>query len=697
MRKIVYSLLGILFTINLTAQTFHSNDLRQKCFVLRRFLEMNHYQPVQWNDSTSSRLFDHWLQTLDEAKLYFLQSDIKELSAYRYKLDDELAGKEWGFFDKSISICRKRLQQSDSISNALLAKPFDFTKPDVLHVPFASYPSSIQEIMQRRQQVYKWDILYDILEDEEDSTHPFTIKPPVNFNELQQKELESLRKSHAANVQDKLEPSPYFENNLADDYLDAIAWCYDPHTNYMNFSKKKEFETELSGFEYSAGIDIDKNDKSHWEITRLVPGGAAWRSGELHQGDILLKIKSGDHPEKSLDEMNDKDVIALLEGTSDDKLLITVKTKDGKQKTIALTKEKIEDDESIVQSFVIGDKTKIGYISLPDFYTDPDNEQTDKADGCANDIAKEIIKLKKDSICGLILDLRYNGGGSVWEAVQLAGIFIDIGPICSMKDKTGKTFFMKDPNRGTIYNDPLVILINSESASASELTSAALQDYHRALIVGNTSYGKGTAQIVIPMDTTGKLTERDNPTDFVKVTDRKYYRIDGNTAQWKGVTPDIVLPDFSIPDKYKEKGQLTALLPDNNKAGIYQPWPTIPVAQLQASSTARVNKDLYFSLVKKLQNLYITKSSGEENIPLQWASYFAYNEKEEEGTKEWDKKKDSAASPLKVSNNQFDVERIKLKSETAQKVNNSYIDRIADDDYIRESYNIITDWITIKK
>ncbi len=147
----------------------------------------------------------------------------------------------------------------------------------------------------------------------------------------------------------------------------------------------------------------------------------------------------------------------------------------------------------------------IGYINLPGFYSREDesieDEKDIKYDGCANDVSKEIVKLKKDTIAGLILDLRYNGGGSMWEAMQLAGIFIDIGPVASMKEKDGKVHFLKDPNRGTIYDGPMMVLINGASASASEFLSAALQDYNRAIIVGGATYGKGTAQIVLPMDT----------------------------------------------------------------------------------------------------------------------------------------------------------------------------------------------------
>ena len=169
---------------------------------------------------------------------------------------------------------------------------------------------------------------------------------------------------------------------------------------------------------------------------------------------------------------------------------MTVKTAAGEIKTVKLSKEKMNDEESVVKSYVLHGNKNVGYINLPGFYSresESIKEEKDiKYDGCANDVSKEIVKLKKDTIAGLILDLRYNGGGSMWEAMQLAGIFIDIGPVASVKDKEGKVHFLKDPNRGTIYDGPLIVLINGGSASASEFVSAVLQDYNRALIVGGT-------------------------------------------------------------------------------------------------------------------------------------------------------------------------------------------------------------------
>ena len=176
---------------------------------------------------------------------------------------------------------------------------------------------------------------------------------------------------------------------------------------------------------------------------------------------------------------------------------------------------------------------------------------------------------------------------------------------------------MKDPNRGTIYDGPMIVMVNAQSASASELVSAVLQDYHRALIVGDTTYGKGSAQVVLPLDTTGTITEKDKPTDYVKVTEKKFYRVNGSTTQWKGVIPDINLPDIYIPVKYLEKGNVSALLPDNSKAAIYDALLPIPVMQLKQRSAERVNIDSSFLEVKKFSGWLQQYLTGVD-VPLQW-------------------------------------------------------------------------------
>ncbi|RYD73907.1 MAG: hypothetical protein EOP53_19255, partial [Sphingobacteriales bacterium] len=367
----------------------------------------------------------------------------------------------------------------------------------------------------------------------------------------------------------------------------------------------------------------------------------------------------------------------------------------GETKIIKLPKEKVANEGEVVKSYVLQGAKNIGYINLPGFYSresrDIKKEEDLKYDGAANDVSKEIVKLKKDSIAGLILDLRYNGGGSIWEAMQLAGIFVDIGIVASMKDKDGKVEFLKDPNRGSMYDGPMMVLINGASASASEFIAAMMQDYNRAIIVGGTTYGKGTAQSVLPLDT-GISNPNKKYEAFVKVTEEKFYRVSGSTTQWKGVEPDIILPDMYSSDKYKEKSEISALQPDLSKAGMFRPAAALPIETLKARSLQRTSGSEYFKAVNKYLQLSEQYEKGRV-IPLTWATYLAHYKQSRQLFNSLNNNKLPAEAQLHVRNNSVDKQRYNTSGGASQDVNNSYLKKIANDAVLAEANAIIQDWI----
>ena len=677
----------LLFAI--PSYVFPQKTLREKSLLLKRFLEQQHYQPVKWDDSTAVLLYNKWLATLDDEKLFFIKEDITSLDAYKLKLDDELNGNGWVFFDKSVLLYKKRLQQVDSMINSILSKPLDFSTPDNIVWPFETFAANEQELAKRWQQYLKWQLLRHVAETLADSTGNIDLKIPVNFTKLETEKRLLVKKAEHGYVATKLSA---LRNKLQDTYLDDIAWCYDPHTNYMNLATKTDFETKMSAAEISVGMDFGENEKGDIEIDYLKPGGSAWRSGKINKGDVLTKVKI-DNVEKDVKELDLEAIDEYLNGSSQQDIDITVRKATGETKTVRLLKEKVTDDESIVKSFILRGKQNIGYIDLPGFYS-RENEVAKKMDdltldGCANDVSKEIIKLKKDSIEGILLDLRNNGGGSMWEAMQLAGIFIDIGSVASAKEKDGKIHFLKDPNRGSIYDGPLLVLINGASASASEFLSAALQDYKRAFIVGGTTYGKGTAQVILPMDTTAAPAK--DGTDFVKVTASKFYRINGSTTQWKGVEPDISLPDLYDDDSFKEKSGLSALQPDNSKAGIFHALSLPPVAPLAEKSKIRVTQRAYFTAVNNFLHLYKTNKKNRV-VPLQWAGYVKQYIASKKIFKDIEVPV-AEGGQFAVSNNKFDWQRITESTEVSKQVNEAYIGKIKTDETILEGYMIMMDWL----
>ena len=689
MRKLIICCL-LLAALHPAAQQRVADPFPQKVKVLKRFFEKNHYQPRIWDDTASAMLSTKWINGLDDQRSFFTQKDIAQFADYRYKLDDELKGNGCNFFNLSISVYQSRLKKTDSIIAQILSRPIDVSKPDNITWPYTSYAANDLEITQRWQRYLKWQILSSVADAQLSAKKALLPALPADFATLEAAAQQKLKKNYANNIHDILQTPEIFLEKMEDEYLNTIAWCYDPHSTYMNISEKKEWDAATSASEFSAGFSLAENDKGETSLSYLQPGGSAWRSGQLHTGDVLLKIKTAGK-ERNVDELEEDEVERLLSGNSEADLEVTVRTVAGEVKTVKLHKEMVSDDESIVKSYVLHGNKNIGYINLPGFYSREEEGQNEaKFDGCANDVSKEIVKLKKDNISGLILDLRFNGGGSMWEGMQLAGIFIDAGPIASMKDETGKVHFLKDPNRGTIYDGPLIVLINGASASASEFVSAALQDYNRALIVGGATYGKGTAQVVMPMDT-GVISQNKAYFDYIKVTDAKFYRVNGSTTQWKGVIPDIELPDLYADDSYKEKSNASALQPDNSKVGMYQPLSALPIADLKTKSNQRIAADPYFKSVTDFVGWLHQYTAG-RTIPLQWSNYVTHykNTLAMFDALKDDMKKGAIAS---VGNNGFDKERIDQSGEQGKKINETYLKNIKNDHTIDEAYEIMMNWV----
>lgn len=683
-------LLVLLLPVFAFAQQKKADAFCSKVLMVKRFMEQNHYKPLQWNDSSSVLLYNKWIEEIDGEKLFFTQKDVTTLLTFKNTLDDEMNGNGWGFFNASTSLLSAGIKKADSIVNSFLSKSIDFSKPDNAEWPIKNFAANDIDLAKYWQRYLKWQLLDKISNRYISKEIKLTATLPVDFAKVEQEERLKIKKKESSYLQSLLQTPQNFIEEKQVDYLNAIAWCYDPHSNYFNTKKKEEFSAQVSAKEFSAGLSFTENDKGDKAIDYLQPGGSAWKSGQLHKGDVLLKVKV-DGKENEIDDISEDEVAELLQSAGSGDVEVTVRTAADEIKTVKLVQEKISSDEGIVKSYLLKGKNNIGYINLPGFYSREEDGEDIKYDGCANDVSKEIIKLKRDNIEGLIIDLRGNGGGSMWEAMQLAGIFIDAGPVASVKQKNGKVVFLKDPNRGTIYDGPLIVLINGASASASEFFSATLQDYNRALIVGGTTYGKGSAQQVMPLDT-NKADAYKKYEDFIKVTDSKFYRVNGNTVQWNGVKPDISFPDVYADVQFKERANESALIPDENKKGTYTSLAQLPVNDLKVKSEARVNNDAYFKSMSEFA-VWISKYKSGKTIPLQWNNYIDYKTKLKASFSLFDTDKSDAASLMNVSNNNFDKQRIDLSDPQGKLVNETYLKNLSQDNELAEACKIFDDWI----
>ena len=378
-----------------------------------------------------------------------------------------------------------------------------------------------------------------------------------------------------------------------------------------------------------------------------------------------------------------------------DRLVFKFRKPDGTNKIVLLRKEKINNEENIVKGFVLKGTKKIGYILLPGFYTEWENEA---GSSCANDMAKEIVKLKKENIEGLILDVRFNGGGSVKEAIDMIGIFIDEGPLAAEKGGDGKQVTFRDPNRGTIYDGPMALMVNGQSASASEMLAASLQDYNRAVIIGSNTYGKATMQQMFLLDTiTRRPFTGGGDKDAAKITIKKLYRLNGQSAQLNGVIPDVMLPDAFDAIDYREKFQKFSLPADTAKRNtFYKPLSVLPIAELAKQSATRLGTDPDFNDIKKtvaIQRKLVQLTS--QTIPLKWDGFEKWMQ-ENEAQSEGNRTNTTSTALFSVENHSQD--RQLLQNNLSDKeINSAWLQNVAADIYTQETFRVLTDLIQLKK
>jgi carboxyl-terminal processing protease len=589
------------------------------------------------------------------------------------------------------------LTRADSIIIKQTQKPFDFSVDESVTrskeeiFDFAKDLPSLSNRWLKRLKYLALDQLYDIVA--EDSTGKTDFKTIISSNEA--KVRERVKATEIRSLK-KISDNPEgFENYVIELYLDALSTGFDPHTNYFSPHGKEEFQAELSSEALSFGLDLDENEKGQIVVDKLTPGGPAWKSGDLNKGDALLSLQWEGKEAVEMTGATVEDAYEVLGQSSNDRLVFKFQKADGTVRIVLLKKEKIENEENIVKGFVLKGEKKIGYILLPGFYTEWENES---GSSCANDVAKEIVKLKKENIDGLILDVRFNGGGSVGEAIEMTGIFIDEGPVAGQKTKTGKVIYLKDPNRGTIYNGPLVLMVNGQSASASEMLAASLQDYNRAVIVGSDTYGKATMQQMFLLDTvTRKPSPMNIKNDMVKITTGKIYRLNGETAQLNGVKPDILLPDAFDGIDYREKFS-SAVLPAETvaKNSYYKPLPLLPISELSKRSAERVNANKEFLDIKKAIELIRIQREKTEAIPLKWDGFEKWIKQNQLA---WDVikgKSEIKAKKFTVDNHSSD-KTLLVNSEYAKEINDAWLLNIAEDIYIQEAFFILCDLNNLQK
>ena len=584
--------------------SFTNSDKNQVLMkVIMDRLDSGHYQPQAVNDDFSKRVFEIYLKRLDYNKRFLTSKDVFALKKYEDKIDDLIQEGNYELQQIAMQMLQKRIAQFETYYQDLLAKPFNFEKDEYLETDNEKleFVRSEEELQERWRKLLKYQTLsrlQDLVEEQEEALEKGELKAEKSFAELEAEAREKVLKN---NVNWSKRMEKVNETDRISTYMNAIAGAYDPHSGYFPPIDKENFDIAMSGRLEGIGATLQEKD-GYIKVVRIVPGSASWRQGELKAEDVILKVGQADEEAVDIVDMRLDDAVQLIRGPKGTEVRLTVKKPDGETTVIPIIRDIVIIEEGYAKTAVLRDESTnldVGYIKLPKFYADFNR---DNGRSCAVDVESAITDLQKENVNGLILDLRNNGGGSLQDVVDMAGLFIESGPVVQVKSKNGNPYVYGDNNETVQYDGPLIILVNSFSASASEILAAAIQDYDRGLIIGSeTTFGKGTVQRFMDLDRSVSEAYNDiKPLGSIKLTTQKFYRINGGTNQLKGVEPHIVLPDAY---RYIETGEQEREFPltwDEIDQAPYQKWDNAPdYRKIVSNSQKRVEANATFALIEE--------------------------------------------------------------------------------------------------
>ncbi|OEY72784.1 carboxy terminal-processing peptidase [Salegentibacter salarius] len=653
-------------------------------------LNEGHYDARDINDEFSEGVYDKYLEGLDGSKRFFYESDIEEFNAYRDKIDDQIKEKQIDFFDLTYNRLLKRSEEARDIYKEILEKPFDFSETEDINTDFseAEYVSSKKEMKERWRKQLKFSTLityFDKIEEEEqkkeeDPDYEMKAKEELE-KEAREVTLSSLEEYY--DLTDDLERKDYFSV-----YLNAIVEAFDPHTFYFAPQDKDRFDIAMSGKLEGIGARLQKKSDNIM-ITDLISGGPAWRSEELSEGDEILKVQQEDESEPvSIVGMRLEDAVDLIKGPKDSKVTLTVRKKlMGNIEEITLTRDIVEIEETYAKTAMVQKEGKnFGIINLPKFYFNMEDYEERNA---ASDIKKDIIRLKEQNMDGLVLDLRNNGGGSLKTVVDIAGLFIEEGPIVQVKSNGQRKDVLSDEDPSVLWDGPLVILVNELSASASEILAAAMQDYKRAIIIGSKqTYGKGTVQNVVDLNRWLRSNEFGD-VGALKLTTQKFYRVNGGSTQLEGVKSDVVVPDrYSFVD-IGEKDQDNPLPWDKIDPANYSAWNGyVNFEKTIAESKERMNSNEQLKLIEEHAK-WIKDQSEDSFHSLNFEEYASTAERNQEMAKRFDSIKNYKTN---LTFNSLPYEEEMFQNDTIlEEKRDRWHDNLSKDVYVEEAIHVLTD------
>lgn len=659
-------------------------------------LQARHYAAIKIDDSFSKKMYKIFIDQLDFNKRFFTQEDLQTLAAYELQLDDEINNGRYQFYNLAHQLLNRRIEQAEKFCDEILAQPFDFTvnetyQTDPEKTKFPKDEAELKEQWRKYLKYYTMVRLSNTLDIREQA-----LKNPKDTSSVRNKTLAELEKDARENTSKDIKD--YFKRlkeiekpEQLSTYINSITATFDPHTNYYAPRAKERFDEDFSGRFEGIGAQLQQERGGLIKVVEIIPGSASWRQGELRAGDYILAVAQGDGEPVDVTNMRLDNAVRLIKGKKGTEVRLTVRKPDGTIKVIPIIRDVVIREEVYVKSVIVRDKNnkKLGYIYLPGFYADFSNSG---GRNCSEDMRKELEKLKAEGVEGIVLDLRNNGGGSLQDVVQMTGLFIEKGPVVQVKAKSGAPIVLEDTDPSVVYGGPLVVMVNSFSASASEILSGAIQDYKRGIIIGSHStFGKGTVQTIMDLDRMLPPTFNNvKPLGSLMLTIQKFYRINGTTNQLKGVIPDIILPDNYSYLKVGEKQELYPLPPDEIASLRYKVYTENEARFTKAknNSKERVAKSAQFAIIEQTANR-LKRMREETEVSLNLEKYRARQAKEREESK---KAEESLrfTSDLEFFNAKADLPEINLDSTRIRK-NKEWINNLKKDIYLNEALAVLRD------
>ena len=683
--------------------------------IIKNALENYHYRGLKIDDDVSKKAFQEFIKKIDYSKSFLLKNDIKKLKKYEKDLDDQLISGKHEFLKAAKNILIKRIKNIESYREKAFKRKFDFTKNESIELDTEkrSFFTSEKKLKDFWRKLFKHDVLIRYMSMIEESKEESKDKNKTKKKKKKKKKEKKLTDKEtwakaSKGVSEKYKK--FFkrqierENNFyLEEFLNAFSLVYDPHTNYLPPRKKEDFDIDISGSLEGIGAVLSE-DGDYIKVIEIVPGGAAWRQKDLEVDDLIMMVAQEDNVKKDLVGVRVGEAVRYIRGKKGTKVKLFVKKADGSRKTIEITRDVVHIAASFVKSSVLEDKDlhlKIGYILVPKFYRDFNGNKRN----CTYDVQTELNRLKRQKVDGIILDLRNNGGGALEDARLMSGLFIKTGPIVQVRDHKGGVDVLEDRDPSVMYKGPLIVMMNRFSASASEILAGALQDYKRALIVGGEhSHGKGTVQAVLNLNQGPLLSIFGKDMGALKVTIQKFYRVTGVSTQYKGVTPDIILPDPYSYTKNREQDLENSLPWDRIGAKQYTPWAKVdyPVKILQKRSDARVKSNpQYKKLVDSIK--YLEKKIDDTVFSLNLAQYKKEDEESRKIIKSFKIEKEN--KNIKISHYEASLKQA-IKIRPGDEANwkrefgerkKEWVKRIRTDLNLQESIKILNDMINVEK